>query len=595
MLRPFESDWNLVRLSGTLHIEMSAGNSFDNGASGRPPARSVRSGVGGRLRRLGALLVIGVTSNVGAEPVLHEYIDLGAGDGLVEPQITRHGAPDGDREGDVPHAASALGREPAGGGEPAEATATPGAGQVPQPNEKYSIDRDTTRPEQVHYEDPFTPTVVPFKRAVVYDAVNREGDLFVAHPEVAAVKRWLRATPSDEHFHAALSLSLRKNQRTPIPSVAPGVRLVLAHAEPRVELRFGVDSAENWFVESNQDQQVALTLQVVADRRVFGSPFRDTDWSALGRTFLAPPAEVKAMAREVASVLGIADRARPHEVVSTLIGHFRSFRPSPRGPTGRGLGLYRELALMGRGVCRHRAYAFTVTALGLGLPARMAMNEAHAWVEVFDGELWHRIDLGGAAEQLESADGDRPRHVESHDPFAWPNPEESGQALAERRRREPATRPAAPGGSSSSNPSAPSAPVEPAPAEAPLDPEAELPDPTGLVDPDQPDQEMALAPDVLQAPPSAEQRGEVVLRTSAATAERGKGLFVSGTALIGGSTCRGARIDVSLGAADGTRLPLGTLVSDAEGQFQGHLVVPWNTALGKHPLLAVVSGTCGAP
>jgi hypothetical protein len=106
---------------------------------------------------------------------------------------------------------------------------------------------------------------------------------------------------------------------------------------------------------------------------------------------------------------------------------------------------------------------------------------------------------------------------------------------------------------------------------------------------------MALAPDTLAAPPNPERRGEVVLRSNATTAERGKGLFVSGTALIGGATCRGARVDVALSSADGARLPLGTLVSDAEGQFQGHLVVPWSAALGKHSLLADVSGTCGPP
>ena len=35
-----------------------------------------------------------------------------------------------------------------------------------------------------------------------------------------------------------------------------------------------------------------------------------------------------------------------------------------------------DLALSKKGVCRHRAYAFTITAQGLGIPARMVMNEA---------------------------------------------------------------------------------------------------------------------------------------------------------------------------------------------------------------------------
>ena len=63
-------------------------------------------------------------------------------------------------------------------------------------------------------------------------------------------------------------------------------------------------------------------------------------------------------------------------------------------PTGHD-DVYLDLALSQRGVCRHRAFAFLVTALHLGIPTRMVVNEAHAWVEVSDGTLWHRIDLGG--------------------------------------------------------------------------------------------------------------------------------------------------------------------------------------------------------
>ena len=54
-----------------------------------------------------------------------------------------------------------------------------------------------------------------------------------------------------------------------------------------------------------------------------------------------------------------------------------------------------------KGVCRHRAFAFLVTALGLGIPARMVANEAHAWVEVRGETGWQRIDLGGAAAAIE--------------------------------------------------------------------------------------------------------------------------------------------------------------------------------------------------
>ena len=102
-------------------------------------------------------------------------------------------------------------------------------------------------------------------------------------------------------------------------------------------------------------------------------------------------------------------------------------------PKGAGADLYKELALTQKGVCRHRAYAFVITALAQGIPARMVRNEAHAWVEVYDGSLWHRIDLGGAAERMDTEqDPTEPQHRPPDDPYSWPEGSESGQELAQR-------------------------------------------------------------------------------------------------------------------------------------------------------------------
>ena len=89
-------------------------------------------------------------------------------------------------------------------------------------------------------------------------------------------------------------------------------------------------------------------------------------------------------------------------MVAKLVAYFRSFVDSDEFPTDRD-DVYLALALSKKGVCRHRAFAFLVTALGLGLPARMITNEAHAWVEVSDGSLWRRIDLGGAGRALDAS------------------------------------------------------------------------------------------------------------------------------------------------------------------------------------------------
>src|SRR6185503_18059339 len=90
-----------------------------------------------------------------------------------------------------------------------------------------------------------------------------------------------------------------------------------------------------------------------------------------------------------------------------------------------------------KGVCRHRAFAFLVTALGLGISARVVTNEAHAWVEIEADGLFRRIDLGGAAGAIDEGTADaRPAHRPPPDAFGWPQSDSgSGSQAAERGRR----------------------------------------------------------------------------------------------------------------------------------------------------------------
>jgi hypothetical protein len=528
-----------------------------------------------RARRWGLALIVSMVleSPAAAEPVLHEYIDLGPGNGPVEPNIT----------GDL-GTPSRSGSPPSGSGDGAdgESAAAGSAGA----DSNFAIDRNTSRPERVSYSDPFTPTVVPFKRGMVYDAVNREGELHVQTRELAEVPMLPGPRPNDENFHASFELDLKAGERLALPSVAPGARLVLMNREPRVPLRIGADSAENWYVTSNTSRHVRLTLQIVADRRVFGSDYPNVSWGALAGKLPPLPREVKQSALDVARALGIDESANPQQAVTALVQHFRRFSPSDRRPTSQGLALYRELALTARGICRHRSYAFMITALGLGIPTRVAINEAHAWVEVYDGDLWHRIDLGGAADQLEMDDQGRPRHVEPRDPFAWPDRRESGLAMAERRVTSPDPNAPAAGGAPPES-TAPREPTAAAPAAgpAPLAPNAAddgtEPDPAAM-DP---------VPTSPPSPPSpAPVTAGVRLYTGAARAERGRSLFVAGSVENGDRACNGARVDILLARPSGTPLPLGSLVSNGRGEFQGYLVIPWKAELGEHTLAAAATG-----
>ncbi|HEU4583551.1 MAG TPA: transglutaminase domain-containing protein [Polyangiaceae bacterium] len=522
-----------------------------------------------------------------AEPVLHEYIDL-PGQGPVEPVVTGQyppppsaqrspGAGSGNSNSGGPGSGSRAADDGAAPGSLSEAGITPSS--------PFSIDRNTERPSHVSYEDPFTPTLVPFKRLVVYDSVSRDGELIVRDAHLGAVPVAGVLAPGDEHFYATLELELRAGVPASIPSVAPGARLVVAHQNPDARASFMMDSAENWYVRSPTTGRFQFTLQIAADRRVFGSPYRDASWAQLARDLPSLPPVVKQSALEVARALGVAESSRPREAVLHLVEHFRRFRASERKPQGYGLALYREIALTARGICRHRAYAFMITALGLGIPTRMAMNEAHAWVEVSDGELWHRIDLGGAAQELEMSDAGRPQHVQPRDPFAWPDRSESGSALAERRNAAAAPR-AADGSDPAGAGAAGAGGADPAAASARPGAPAE------------PEDDGDPAREVLPKPgqPAADEEPLVISHVSFArgprNAERGKALFVSGLVTAGRRSCPDMSVQVELSDAKGNLIPLGTLISDPNGNFAGRLIVPWNAGLGEHTLRARALGAC---
>jgi hypothetical protein len=82
-------------------------------------------------------------------------------------------------------------------------------------------------------------------------------------------------------------------------------------------------------------------------------------------------------------------------------------------------------------VCRHRAYAFVVTAQALGIPARFLQNEAHSWVEVkLPSAGFLRIDLGGAAHGLTThGASDRPVYTPVQ-PDTLPRPEAYRQSYS---------------------------------------------------------------------------------------------------------------------------------------------------------------------
>jgi len=538
-----------------------------------------------RLRRLGspffvmaaAALLMATARADTLGSILHEYIPPDPGEDVSFAATTL--------EGDLPAAIqtpSGLATAPDPRRSPAGDHVYGGATTDDGPDSTYEPDRDTRRPNVENYDDPFSPATAPFKRLRAYDWVDADYSLRVRDKALRTVAVGGAVGAGDEPFYGDMSVDLIPGQPVRIPTVGPGSRILRMHANPEVPVDVLRDGADNWFVRGKERQRVRIVMELSVPRDTFGRAFADVDWGALDAVERAAASASgahlhDAAFNEVAQAIGISRAMRPREVVRKMVDYFRAFSPSEEPPTGR-QDIYLDLALSKKGVCRHRAFGFLVTALGIGLPARMVVNEAHAWVEVFDARLWHRIDLGGAAANLDNdPDPGRPAYMPPPDPYAWPSGRDSGQELADKNRAQAAGN----GGGDGGDAGAPSGQGPPSPGNG-----------SGS----------GSAPDPANKLPES----DVAVGAIDGDVRRGLPLHLAGTVAQKGAPCAHLRVDVVLvqhlerrgggASADAPGVTIGSLSTDARGKYDGAVVVPRDLALGDYDLVVVTPGdaTCGA-
>lgn len=517
------------------------------------------------------------------EPVLHEYL-----------------APD-TKEDLALSTTTASGELPAAIRTPSGTVTPPDVNRDPEPRHVYNEpsddeatlrpDRDTRRPEVEHYDDPFSPSLTPFKRLYAYDAVREDYTLYVAGTSrsgmsrlrpvvVGASRAGVEDAQGEERFFGDMTVSVRAGRDVRIPTVGPDARLLKLVTVPDLPVTVHRDGADNWFVRAERSAQLRLVTELSIVRDTFGSPFADVPWSALRRVPPQPAAHRQAFAR-VAAAIGISRGQSPHEALSRMVAYFRSFEPSADYPDDHG-DIYLDLALSRKGVCRHRSFAFLVTALNLGLPTRFVANEAHAWVEVHDSRLWHRIDLGGAAATLaEEPALDRPPHVPPPDPYPWPTGRDSGEDLAH-RERDAALRTLI--GTQAGDQSG--ALGQSTAGSSTADPAAGAPPP-----PLGPDGSGGAATNE-EAPPES----TVTVDTLDHDVFRGLPLHLQGRVRSAGRACGNLRVDVVVLVGPGRKeRRVGSLSTDETGVYDGAVVLPRDLPLGDHELVVTTRGdaTCG--
>jgi hypothetical protein len=307
-----------------------------------------------------------------------------------------------------------------------------------------SPDRQTGADSTLHYVAVFNPDVVPFKRLSALDTIADDYTMKIARTALVEVPVGGKTDRSRDRFWGSLQVRLDGGEDIAIPSVAPDMRILSYEVEPPRSLVFSKDGADNYYVRTDETGVTGvhrLVFLADADAGYFapslpsGQRYTPGSVRRLAPPEIAPvvPAGIIAAAKITLDEIGIDDRTELSIAFNKLVGFFRAFE-AKKLPSGSSGDIYRDLCDHKAGVCRHRSFAFMVTANALGIPTRYVTNEAHAFVEVwFPGRNWQRIDLGGAAMRLEVSNAkDKTLHrPRAEDPFEKPKEYSEGYTQLE--------------------------------------------------------------------------------------------------------------------------------------------------------------------
>ncbi len=510
-------------------------------------------------------------------PILHEPIPPDAREDLE-----MHVALDGDLPAAIQTPSGVVSapdpRAPTSSTDPAYGPQSPDAST-------FRPDRDTKRPEIASYDEPFTPSTAPFKRLEAYDAVRDDYQLYVRDSRLVPVVVGAPPGSDDEAFYADIVVDVGPDRLVRIPTVGPGSRIVrgrLGVGANDLAFRVQRDGADNWYLQATTTRtllRARLVMELAVSRASFGGQMGNPSWGELP---LVPPLpdNVARDAAEVRAAIGVSRAQRPREAVARLVQYFRGFADSDDSPHGRA-NVYLDLALSKKGVCRHRAFAFLVTAQSLGLPTRLILNEAHAWVEVHDGQLWRRIDLGGAGHMTNPASSSLPERAVYKPPpdaFSWPQNAERGDDMVSDARARANANASAPGGPPGAS-SAEGATARTGPSASAGSP------PAGP--------STASGNDHDDRPPSV-----ITLGVGDADAHRGLPVRLRGEVRADGEPCAHVAVEVWLrdpGTKPARMVLLGTLATGDDGSFSGGIVVPGATPVGDYEVVARTPGDsrCG--
>ena len=462
---------------------------------------------------------------------------------------------------------------------------SPDGPPAPTRSRELRPDGDTGADPVLKYASVFRPSVAPFKRFDVKDAVAADFTLRIREPRLRRLPIGGPPEVGRERFFGSVVVAASDGASIPIPSVAADARILRVETSPRQRrVRFLRDGAGNDYLELSGggavgEGTVRVNWLTDAPRRYFGG--------ALPRTRLRDvPPSLRPMVPENVRTAALAVLARlkipfapgtpVEDALAPLVAHFRAFRADERRLRERGAALFSVLALGGRGACRHRAYAFTILAQTLGLPTRYVANEAHAFAESWlPGAGWRRLDLGGVSPELQVYGRERVPHRPPADPFARPDAYRSAYSVP------PEPPPSLPAANPSDGPDAASGASGSYSSEAASGANAAAaPSP-------------AAAPSAAPPTPVGPAPTRIEVQVAERDALRGDALTVEGRIVTAaGAPAASVRVDLVLHEPEGGtgRRRVGVLVTDEGGRFTARLPLPSDLSAGRYNLVVSTPG-----
>ena len=615
-----------------------------------------------RISILGAGLLAALPTM--AQPTLHEPVQvprLRCHDGVCRPDGAQPDAmPEAVMSGDGLITSPSGGRTPIGHEQIFASGATTGnlaqsqgpkPGTDPPPVRRSRILPDSaTGPEtggERLYHEVFQPAVYPYKRMSVLDAVDDDGAMKLRSTDPRRIDVTKGPVgPGRDPFYGSVVVDFVAGQPVPLPTPAAGFRILSYRSVPALSLQFQVDSAENLYATSPTGGRHRLVYLMDVAPRYFARPLLSPGSPAplladVPDDLLVPlPRRLQREATAVLRHIGVRTSSGSdyQAVLSQLVNYFRGFSVGELPEDGAG-DLYLKLAMSRRGACRHRSYAFVITALQAGIPARYVENELHVFVEVWipdarsRGGYFRRINLGGAPLQQRVVDGENkiPYREKGSDPFPSPPsftsgvpPEVPGQP--HRRESDSGTSPSSSeSNSSSSSGSEPTGTPSSGNAsgagssktgKTQIDGSAEKGGAAGgttskpgrleagsatdsgtgsrSMSQSREDSDLQIEDDPSQPEDRRSELGHSLATTqvsmqAATQAYRGGSLSVRGVVRSTGSSASGLEVQVILAVSGGSRV-LGRAVSQSDGLFSIDIELPTDLPLGNYRLIARVIG-----